>query len=67
MTRSPKHADRRTRISETATVVRQRCCREDKIGGKEEDDIYEALGLPYIEPELREKRGELDIESAEEL
>jgi DNA polymerase (family X) len=29
------------------------------VGGKE-DDIYQALGLPFIEPELREGRGEIE-------
>jgi len=37
---------------------------EKKIGGKEERDIYAALGIPWIEPELREDRGE--IEAAQE-
>ncbi len=29
-------------------------------GGTGEDDIYRALGLPFIEPELRENRGEIE-------
>ena len=33
---------------------------EKKIGGKEERDVYEALGIPWIEPELREDRGEIE-------
>jgi len=37
---------------------------EKKIGGKEEGDIYRILGLDWIEPELREDRGE--IEAAQE-
>jgi DNA polymerase (family 10) len=32
----------------------------EKIAGKEEGKIYEALGLTYIEPELREDRGEVE-------
>jgi DNA polymerase (family 10) len=35
-----------------------------KIGGKEEEDVYRALGMDWIEPELREDRGE--IEAAKE-
>lgn len=35
-----------------------------KIGGKEEKDVYQALGMAWIEPELREDRGE--IEAAQE-
>ncbi len=31
-----------------------------KIAGKTEDEVYEALGLCYIEPELRENRGEIE-------
>lgn len=37
---------------------------EKKIGGKEEKDVYQALGMDWIEPELREDRGE--IEAAQE-
>ncbi len=37
---------------------------EKKVGGKEEEDVYHALGMDWIEPELREDRGE--IEAAQE-
>ncbi len=30
------------------------------IGGKEENDVFNALGLPYIPPEIREDRGEIE-------
>jgi DNA polymerase (family 10) len=33
---------------------------EKKVGGREELDIYAALGLPWMAPELREDRGEID-------
>jgi DNA polymerase (family 10) len=33
---------------------------EKKIGGKEEKDVYRALGMAWIEPELREDRGEIE-------
>ncbi|MBI5188151.1 MAG: DNA polymerase/3'-5' exonuclease PolX [Nitrospirae bacterium] len=33
---------------------------EKKLGGKEEEDIYRILGLPYIPPELREDTGEVE-------
>jgi len=33
---------------------------EKKIGGKEEKDVYQALGMDWIEPELREDRGEIE-------
>jgi DNA polymerase (family 10) len=32
-----------------------------------EEDIYKALGLPFIEPELREGRGEIERALREEL
>jgi len=31
-----------------------------KLGGKNEEDIYNILGLQYVPPELREDRGELE-------
>ena len=37
---------------------------EKRVGGKEEKDVYDALKIPWIEPELREDRGE--IEAAQE-
>jgi DNA polymerase (family 10) len=33
---------------------------EKKIGGKEERDVYRTLGMEWIEPELREDRGEIE-------
>ncbi|PIU50741.1 DNA polymerase III [Candidatus Desantisbacteria bacterium CG07_land_8_20_14_0_80_39_15] len=35
-----------------------------KVGGEKEEDIFDAIGLPYIPPELRENY--LEIESAKE-
>jgi DNA polymerase (family X) len=32
-----------------------------KIGGKKEEDVYRALGLAWVPPELREDRGEIDL------
>lgn len=37
---------------------------EAKIAGEDEEGIYAALGLPFVPPELRENRGE--IEAAED-
>ncbi|WP_435179706.1 helix-hairpin-helix domain-containing protein [Halorussus sp. AFM4] len=31
----------------------------ERVAGETEEGMYEALGLPYIEPELREDRGEI--------
>jgi len=33
---------------------------DKKLGGKEEEDIYRVLGLPFIPPELREDSGEIE-------
>ncbi|MFO7875411.1 MAG: DNA polymerase/3'-5' exonuclease PolX [Desulfovermiculus sp.] len=34
---------------------------EQKVAGKSEEDVYASVGLPYIVPELREDRGELEV------
>jgi DNA polymerase (family 10) len=31
-----------------------------KLGGREEEDVYKALGLPFIPPEIREDQGEIE-------
>ncbi|ARU30928.1 DNA polymerase III [Sulfuriferula sp. AH1] len=33
----------------------------ERIAGETEESVYRTVGLPYIEPELRENRGELEI------
>lgn len=33
----------------------------EKIGGREEEEIYRVLGLQYVPPELREDRGEVEV------
>jgi DNA polymerase (family 10) len=38
-----------------------------KLGGEKEEDVYRLLGLPYIEPELREDRGEIEAALKGEL
>jgi len=40
---------------------------EKKLGGKEEEDIYRILGLPFIPPELREDTGEIEAALAGRL
>jgi DNA polymerase (family 10) len=37
---------------------------ERRIGGAEEEDVFRAVGLPYIPPELREDRGEIEAARA---
>ncbi|TVQ40842.1 MAG: DNA polymerase/3'-5' exonuclease PolX [Geminicoccaceae bacterium] len=33
---------------------------DERIAGKTEEEVYQALGLAYVEPELREDRGEIE-------
>ncbi|MRI58369.1 MAG: DNA polymerase/3'-5' exonuclease PolX [Epsilonproteobacteria bacterium] len=33
---------------------------EERIAGRTEEEVYQAVGLCYIEPELRENRGEIE-------
>lgn len=33
---------------------------ENKVAGKTEEEVYAVLGLPYIPPEIREDRGEIE-------
>jgi DNA polymerase (family 10) len=40
---------------------------DKKIAGKEEEEIYSVLGLPYIPPELREDMGEIEVALKGEL
>ena len=37
------------------------------LAGRTEEEVYDRLGLPYIEPELREMTGELDAAKAGKL
>lgn len=34
---------------------------EKRIAGEKETDIYKTLGLSYVEPEMRENRGEIEL------
>lgn len=38
-----------------------------RIGGKEEEEVFKAVDLPYIPPELREDRGEIEAALKGEL
>ncbi len=40
---------------------------EEKLAGATEEDVYRGLGLPWIPPELREDRGEIDAALRNEL
>ena len=40
---------------------------DEQVAGKTEEEVYETLGYSYIEPELRENRGELEAAKEGEL
>jgi DNA polymerase (family 10) len=40
---------------------------KERVAGRSEPEVYAALGLPYIEPELRENRGELEAAAEHRL
>lgn len=40
---------------------------DQRIAGRTEEEVFEAVGLPFIEPELREGRGEIEAASRNEL
>ena len=40
---------------------------EDRVAGHTEEEIYNKLGLAYVEPELREQRGELEVARKDNL
>ena len=40
---------------------------DKRIGGRTEEEVFAAVGLPYIEPELREDRGEIEAAQAGRL
>ncbi|MBI2184296.1 MAG: DNA polymerase/3'-5' exonuclease PolX [Thaumarchaeota archaeon] len=41
--------------------------KEKKTAGEQEEEVYKTLGLPYIPPELRENRGEIEAASKNSL
>ncbi len=40
---------------------------EKQVAGKSEEEIYHALGLDYIQPEMRENNGEIDLARVRKL
>lgn len=40
---------------------------KQRVAGRSEQEVYKSVNLPYIEPELREDRGELDAAKANQL
>ncbi len=41
--------------------------RGERVAGETEEDVYAAVGLPWIPPEMREARGEIEAAEAGEL
>ncbi len=41
--------------------------KKKKIAGKEEEEVYKALGLAYIPPEMREDKGEIELALEDKL
>ncbi|MGM0516288.1 MAG: DNA polymerase/3'-5' exonuclease PolX [Pseudomonadota bacterium] len=40
---------------------------DDRLAGRTEEEVFESVELPYIAPELREDRGEIDAAESHEL
>ena len=40
---------------------------DDRVAGKTEKEVYDTVGLPWFEPELRENRGEIEAALEDEL
>jgi DNA polymerase (family 10) len=40
---------------------------DKRVAGKTEEEVYHRVGLPYIEPELREDRGEIEAATKQAL
>ena len=56
--------DKNWKLSEYSLLDKET---NETIAGKNEEEIYAALGLSYIEPELRENRGEIEASSRGKL
>ena len=41
--------------------------KDKRVAGKTEKEVFKQVGLPYLEPELREDRGEIDAAKKEKL
>ena len=48
------------RVSKTKGATKTRKTREHRIGGSAEMDVFQAVGLSWIAPELRENQGEIE-------
>lgn len=41
--------------------------KEERIAGRSEEELYRALGMEYIEPEMRENQGEIELSRKHKL
>ena len=59
----------RKRALSLGLSVNEYCVSRDGeyVAGRTEEDVYAALGLPWIPPEIRENRGEFDLAERGEL
>ena len=58
---------RNLRINEYGVYRIEKNNRKIKIGGEFEKDIFKAVGLPWINPELRENQGEIEAAQKKQL
>ena len=54
-------------VSRVLDAHRSGADREERIGGRLEEEMYEALGLPMMPPEIREDQGEIEAARAGRL
>jgi DNA polymerase (family 10) len=40
---------------------------DDRVAGRTEEEVYQQIGLPYIDPEMREDRGEIEVAKQKRL
>lgn len=55
------------KLSEYGIYLIKSNSKEKYIAGETEEDVYQALGLPWIPPEIREDRGEIEAALANNL
>ena len=48
------------KINEYGVFKRAKSLEDKKIAGREEIDVFKSIGMPYICPEIREDRGEIE-------
>ncbi len=56
-----------THVAQLGTFANSRGVAIDRLPGSSEQEIYAAIGVPWIQPELREGRGEIEAAQAGKL